>query len=88
MREMLADFLSHLRWREAHGSDVVGAQGQLAVRSLHELHCGAVTVGDMHHGKTGVGAQVALMVTCAKCVVEDLNGIVCGNRCQEEKATV
>lgn len=77
---MLADFLGHLFWSEAHGSDVVGTQGQLALWSLHELYCGTVAVRDMHHGKTSVGAQVALMVTCAESVVEDLNGIVCKNR--------
>lgn len=80
VREMLADFLGHLLWSEAHGGDVVGTQGQLALWSLHELYRGTVAVGDMHHGKTGVGTQVALMVTCAEGIMEDLNGIVCEDR--------
>lgn len=77
---MLADFLGHLLWSEAHGGDVVGAQGQLALWSLHELHCGAVAVRDMHHGETCFGTQVALVVTCAESIVEDLNGVVCEER--------
>lgn len=80
VREVLADFLGHLLWSEAHGGDVVGTQGQLALWGLHELYRGTMAVGDMHHGKASVGAQVALMVTCAESVVEDLNGIVCEDR--------
>lgn len=34
----------------------------------------------MHHGKTGVGSQVALMVTCAESIMEDLNSVVCEDR--------
>ena len=71
VRKVLADFLGHLLWSEAHGCDVVGTEGQLALWSLHELYCGTVTVGDMHHGKTGVRTQVALMVTCAESIMED-----------------
>lgn len=77
MREMLADLLGHLLWSETHGGDVVGTQGQLALWGLHELYRGTVAVRDMHHGKTCVGAQVALMVTCAESIVEDLNSVVC-----------
>lgn len=77
---MLADFLGHLLRGEAHGGDVVGAQGELALRRLHELHCGAVAVGDVHHGKTRFGTQVALVVTRAESIVEDLNRIVCEER--------
>lgn len=80
VREMLADFLGHLFWGEAHCGDVVGAQGELALWSLHELHCGTVAVRDMHHGKARFGTQVALMVTGAESVVEDLNCIVCEDR--------
>lgn len=74
---MLADLLGHLLRSEAHGSYVVGAQWKLALGSLHELHCGTMAVGDVHHWKTGVGSEVALMVTCAESVVEYLNCIVC-----------
>lgn len=77
---MLADFLCHLLRCEANGCDVVSTQGQLALRGLHKLHCSTVAVGDMHHGKTGVRAQVALVVTCAESIVEDLNCVVCENR--------
>lgn len=80
VREVLADFLGHLLWGEAHGSDVVGTQGQLALWGLHELYRGTMAVGDMHHGKASVGTQVALVVTCAERVVEDLNGVVCEHR--------
>lgn len=80
VRKVLADFLGHLFWSEAHGCDVVGAQRQLALWSLHELYCGTVAVRDMHHGKTGVRTQVALMVTCAQSIMEDLNCIVCENK--------
>lgn len=80
VREMLADFLGHLFWGEAHGGNVVGTQGELALWCLHELDRGTVAVGDMHHGKTCFRTQVALMVTCAKSVVEDLNCIVCEDR--------
>lgn len=80
VRQMLADFLGHLLWSETHGSNVVGAQGQLALWGLHELYRGTVAVGDMHHGKTSVGSQVALVVTCAESIVEDLNRIVCEER--------
>lgn len=80
VREMLADFLGHLLWSEAHGGDVVGTQGQLALWSLHELYGGTVAVRDMHHGKTRVGTQVALMVTCAESIMEDLNCVVCEDR--------
>lgn len=80
MRQMLADFLGHLLWSEAHGSDIVRAQGQLALWSLHEFYCGTVAVRDMHHGKTGVGSQVALVMTCAESIVEDLNRVVCEER--------
>lgn len=76
VRQVLADLLGHLFRGEAHGSDVVCAQGQLAFWSLHELHRGTVAVTDMHHGKTGVWAQVALMVTRAEGIVEDLDCIV------------
>lgn len=55
VREVLAYFLRHLLWSEAHGGYVVGTQGKLALRSLHELHCCAVAVGDVHHGKTCFG---------------------------------
>ncbi|TNN83131.1 hypothetical protein EYF80_006738 [Liparis tanakae] len=75
---MLADFLRHLFWSEAHGGDVVGTQRQLALGSLHELYGGAVAVRDVHHGKAGVGTQVALVVTRGESIVEDLNGVVCG----------
>lgn len=80
VREMLADFLRHLLWSEAHGGDVVGAQRQLALWGLHELYCGTVAVRDVHHGKTGVRTQVALVVTRAESVVEDLNCVVCEDR--------
>ncbi len=77
VRQMLPNFLGHLFRGEAHGGDIVGAQGQLALWSLHELYCGTVAVGNVHHWKTGVRTQIALMVACAESVVEDLNGIVC-----------
>lgn len=73
---MLAYLLRHFLWSEAHGSYVVGTQGELALGSLHELHCCAVAVGDVHHGKTCFGTQVALVVACAQSIVEDLNRIV------------
>lgn len=76
---MLANFLGHLLRCEAHGGYVVSAQRQLALWSLHKLYRGPVAVRDMHHGKTGVRSQVALMVTCAESIVEDLNCIVCNN---------
>lgn len=78
VRDMLADFSRHLFWSEAHGGDVVGTQRQLALGSLHELYGGAVAVRDVHHGKAGVGTQVALVVTRGESIVEDLNGVVCG----------
>lgn len=74
---MLVDLLGQFLWSEAHGGDVVGTQRQLAFWCLHELYCGTVAVRDMHHGKAGVGTQVALMVPCAESIMEDLNGIVC-----------
>lgn len=74
---MLADFLRHLFWSEAHGGDVVGTQRHLALWSLHELDGGTVAVRDVHHGKAGVWTQVALVVTRTEGIVEDLNGIVC-----------
>lgn len=77
---MLADFLGHLFWSEAHGGNVVRTQGELAFWSLHELYRGAVAVRDMHHGKACFRTQVALMVTCAESVMEDLNCIVCEDR--------
>lgn len=77
---MLADFFGHLFWSEAHGSNVVGTQGQLALWSLHEFYSGTVAVSNVHHGKTGVGSQVALMVARAESVMEDLNCIVCRDK--------
>ena len=73
---MLPDFFCHLLWCEAHGSNVVRTQGQLALRSLHELHRCAMAVGDVHHRKARVWTQVAHVVTCAEGIVEDLNRIV------------
>lgn len=55
VREVLANFLRHFLRSEAHGSYVVGTQGELALWSLHELHCCPVAVRDMHHGKTCFG---------------------------------
>lgn len=77
---MLADFFCQLLWGEAHGSYVIGAQRQLALWRLHELHSGTVAIRDVHHGKSGVWSQVAHVVTCAECIVEDLNGIICEER--------
>lgn len=77
VRQVFAYFLRHFLWSEAHGSYVVGAQGELALWSLHELQCCAVAVRDVHHGKTCFGAQVALVVACAQSIVEDLDRIVC-----------
>lgn len=80
VRQMLADFLGHLLGREAHGCNVVGPQRQLALWRLHELHRGAVAVGDVHHGQARFGTQVTLVVARAESVVEDLNCIICGDK--------
>lgn len=80
VRQMLADFLGHLLGREAHGCNVVGAQRQLALGRLHELHCGAVAVGDVHHGEARFGTQVTLVVARGESVVEDLNCVICGDK--------
>lgn len=55
VRQVLANFLRHFLWGEAHGSYVVGTQGELALWSLHELHGCAVAVRDVHHGKACFG---------------------------------
>lgn len=80
VRKMLADFLGHFFWREAHSCDVVGAQSQLAFWRLHELYRGTVAIGDVHHGKARLRAQVALVVALAESVVEDLNCIICKDK--------
>lgn len=80
VREMFADFLCHLLRSEAHCSNVICPQRQLALRSLHELQCSTVAVRDVHHGKAGVRTQVALMVTGAESIMEDLYCVVCKGR--------
>lgn len=77
---MLADFLGHLFRSEAHSCDVVGTQSQLAFWRLHELYCGAVAIGDVHHGKARFRTQVALMVARVESIVENLNRIICKDK--------
>lgn len=83
VREVFAYFLCHLFWSETHGGDVVSSERQLALRGLHEFHGGTVAVRDVHHGKAGVGAQVALVLTCAERIVEDLNRVVWANKVKD-----
>lgn len=84
VRQVLADFLGHLFGREAHGCNVVGSQGQPVFWRLHELHRGAVAIGDVHHGEARFGAQVTLVVARAESIMENLNRIICrdkGRKC-------
>lgn len=76
MRKVFADLLRHLLGCEANGCDVVGAQNELTFRSLHELDSGPVAVGDVHHGKACLWAQIALMVASAESIVENLDRII------------
>lgn len=84
---MLAYFFSYFLRGEAHGSNVVGAQGQLTFRGLHELHCGTVAVSNVHHRKTCVRSQVTLVMACAEGVVKNLDSVVCGTQkvCTKKK---
>ena len=57
---------------------VVGAGGERGGGRQHELDGGLETVVNVHHGKAGVGAEVALVVAGGQRIVEYLYRVVRG----------
>ena len=75
---VLLDVLCQLCGGECHSGDVVHALGQLAAVRLDELQSSAQTVGHVHHGERGVGAEEAGVVVVLDGLVEDVDRVVSG----------
>lgn len=73
---VLEELLGQLLGGKAHGSDVVGPQGEGLCRGLHDLQGGPEAVVDVHHWEPGAGLQVALKLAVLHCIVENLDRIV------------
>ena len=70
--------IEYLLRGEAHGVHVVCPGGELLLGRHHILHGAAEAVVNVHHGKPGVGPEVALVHLGGQRVVEDLHGVVRG----------
>ena len=75
---VLLDVFSKLGGSEGHGGDVVDALRELAAVGFNEFESTAETIGHVHHGERGVGAQEASVVVVLDGLVEDIDGVIGG----------
>ena len=78
VRHVLLDVFGELGGSEGHGGDIVDTLRELAAVGFNEFESTTKTIGHVHHGKRGVGAQEASVVVVLDSFVEDIDGVIGG----------